>query len=189
MIILFVFNKSSIMIAPISNTNKVSESEINISESEIEKIISELKPCSYGPDDVPYIFVKNLRENLCPMFSILFRKSLDEGFVPSQFKLAKVTPIYKNAGQKTMASSYRPISVTSLISRIFERIIRGHMLTYLISNNIIYPDQHGFVPGKSTLTNLICFYDKVTRSLDSGNAFDVVFIVFKNLLIKFLTKF
>lgn len=78
----------------------------------------------------------------------------------------------------------RPISVTSIIRRVFERVIRKHILDFLEYKNLICQAQHGFVSNRSTLTNLIYFYDKVTKSLDANVPYDVFTLILKKLLIK-----
>ena len=93
------------------------------------------------------------------------------------WKLANVTPIFKR-GRKDDPGSYRPISLTSVPGKVMERIISGTIVDQLKVNQRIRPSQHGFTNGKSCLTNLISFYDKVTRLVDEGQAVDVVYLDF-----------
>ena len=93
------------------------------------------------------------------------------------WKLANVTPIFKK-GRKDDPGSYRPISLTSVPGKVMEQIISGTIMDQLKVNQGIRPSQHGFTNGRSCLTNLISFYDKVTRLVDEGQAVDVVYLDF-----------
>ena len=86
-------------------------------------------------------------------------------------------PIFKK-GQKDDPSSCRPICLTSVPGEVTERIISGTIMDQLKVNQGIRPSQHGFMNGRSCLTNLISFYDKVTRLVDEGQAVDVVYLDF-----------
>ena len=74
--------------------------------------------------------------------------------------------------------NYRPVSLTSLICKVFKSIIRDSIVEYLESNQLITTSQHGFRKGRSCLTNLLDFLDKVTGYVDSGDNVDVVFLDF-----------
>ena len=109
--------------------------------------------------------------------SIIFWQSWLTGDVSVDWKLANVTPIFKK-GQKDVPGSYRPISVTLVPGKVKEWIISGTITDQLKVNQRIRPSQHGFTNGRSCLTNLISFYDKVTRLVDEGQAVDVVYLDF-----------
>ncbi|KAK4822566.1 hypothetical protein QYF61_016135 [Mycteria americana] len=101
----------------------------------------------------------------------------EAGEVLAHWKLANVTPIYKK-GVREDPGNYRPVSLTSFPGKIMEKIILGATERHLKNNAIIRHSQHGFTKGKSCLTNLISFYDKVTCLLDEGKAVDVFFLDF-----------
>ena len=71
-----------------------------------------------------------------------------------------------------MRSNYRPIALNSVISKILERIIRDELLRHLIENRLINKAQHGFVPSKSCLSNLLETLDFITSSLVESNSVD-----------------
>jgi len=102
---------------------------------------------------------------------ILFRKSLDESVVPEDWKEAIVTPIFKQRSHNR-AENYRPVSLTSLVCKLFEGIIRDAHTHYLESNCLVKDSQHGFHKGRSCLTNLLQFLDKVTSSVDAGHCIE-----------------
>ncbi|KAK4810909.1 hypothetical protein QYF61_013317 [Mycteria americana] len=92
-------------------------------------------------------------------------------------RLANVIPIYKK-GWKEDPGNYRPVSLTSVPGKLMEQIILSAITRHIENNQGIKPSQHGFRKGRSCLTNLISFYDKVTRLVDEGKAVDVVYLDF-----------
>lgn len=82
---------------------------------------------------------------------LIFNKSLTTCSLPSEWKMAKVIPIH-NGGNKTDASNYRPISLTSTTCKLLEHIILKHITTYVEKKKILSPFQHGFRAGLSTVT-------------------------------------
>ncbi|KAK4818214.1 hypothetical protein QYF61_008704 [Mycteria americana] len=99
------------------------------------------------------------------------------GEVPVDWTLANVTPIFKK-GRKEDPGNYRPVSLTSVPGKLMEQIILSAITWHVEDNQGIKPSQHGFRKGRSCLTNLISFYDKVTRLMDEGKAVDVVYLDF-----------
>ena len=77
-----------------------------------------------------------------------------------------------------MAQNYRPVNVTCQVCKIFETLVRDRLVKHLEENSLIRESQHGFRKGRSCLTNLLTFLDKVTGCIDSGNSVDVVFLDF-----------
>ena len=80
--------------------------------------------------------------------------SIKADTVPQDWKLARVTPIYKGGGDKDDPSNYRPISVVCHIAKIFEKVIAHQFITYLTKNNLITDDQSAYLLGRSTTTSL-----------------------------------
>ncbi|KAK4814369.1 hypothetical protein QYF61_017782 [Mycteria americana] len=109
---------------------------------------------SMGPDEIHPRVLKELADVLTKPLSIIYQQSWLTGEVPVDWRLANVTPIYKK-GQQEDPGNYRPD---------------------LEDNQVIKPSQHGFRKGRSCLTNLISFYNKVTRLVDEGKAVDVVYL-------------
>ena len=96
---------------------------IQVSCDEVTKEIDRLKPnTSPGPDEEFARVLKECKEELSQPLTQLFNQSLNEGVVPDSWKTANVVPIFKK-GDKSLASNYRPISLTSLVGKILESII------------------------------------------------------------------
>ena len=98
---------------------------------------------------------------------------------------ANVCSIYKKGG-KTQAANYRPVSLISQLSKMFETFARNALVDHLEKNHLITDTQHSFRKRKSCLSSLLEFLDKVTRAVDEGVSVDVVFLDFANLSTKYL---
>ncbi|GAB0207364.1 mitochondrial enolase superfamily member 1, partial [Grus japonensis] len=132
---------------------------------------------SMGLDGIHLRVLRELVEVLTKPLSIIYQQSWLTGEVPDDWRLANVTPIYKK-GQKEDPGTYRPVSLTSVPGKIMERFILSALTRHVQDNQGIRPSQHGFMKGRSCLTNLISFYDKVTHLVDEGKAVDVVYLDF-----------
>ncbi|KAK4807164.1 hypothetical protein QYF61_024284 [Mycteria americana] len=132
---------------------------------------------SMGLDGIHPRVLRELAEVLTKPLSILYQQSWLTGEVPVDWRLANVTPIYKK-GWKEDPGNYRPVSLTSVPGRVMEQIILSAITQHVQDTQVIRPSQHGFRKGRSCLTNLISFYDKVTRLVDEGKAVDVVYLDF-----------
>ena len=92
--------------------------------------------------------LKETAAQICIPLSVIFSRSLEEGQLPSDWKVANIVPIHKK-GDKFVPTNYRPVSLTSVISKLFEGIIHYSMINHLYENKLITEHQHGFVPKKS----------------------------------------
>ena len=97
--------------------------------------------------------------------------------VPECLKIAHIIPIHKG-DHRGLAANYRPISLTSHIVKILEKIIRNHLVNFLEQNNLYNPGQHGFRQGRSCLSQLLAFYDEVLRMLEKGLNVDAIYLDF-----------
>ena len=99
------------------------------------------------------------------------------GQVPSDWKLANVTPIFKK-GSKSNPENYRPVSLTSVPCKLMESIIRDNVVDHLLLNQLIKSSQHGFMKHKSCTTNLLEFLENVTKMVDNGDPVDIIYLDF-----------
>ena len=132
---------------------------------------------SQGPDEVHGKLLLELREEIAPSLVKLFNASIESDVVPQDFRDATVVPIHKKGG-RDKAENYRPISLTSIVGKILESIIKDNIVKFLDENCLIRDSQHGFISGRPCLTNLLEFMEEVTRELDNGNSVDVVYLDF-----------
>jgi len=112
------------------------------------------------------------------MSYFVYQKSFDEGIVPSNWKEANVSPIFKK-GKRTDAENYRPVSLTCVPCKVMESIVRDFLLAFLEGQDILSKFQHGFTKGRSCLTNLLETLETWTRLLDDGYGIDVIYLDYK----------
>lgn len=159
------------------NSNSVLITDIYI---DIDSITCELKKLDTskgpGPDGLPVIFLKSTANTLAKPLHILYNKCLKEGIFPSLWKHAHITPVYKS-GDKHNVENYRPISILSTLSKLFERLV--HNIIYPILHNVIIPQQHGFVKRRSTTTNLMIFTNFLFKNMDCRLQVDAVYTDFQ----------
>ena len=151
---------------------------IEFKHSDIVKKIDKLKPHSApGPDGIRANVLKDFKWELARPLQLMFRKSLDAAAVPGSWKQGNITPVHKK-GSRSLKSNYRPISLTSLVCKIMEGIIKDSIVTHLSRNNLLEPTQHGFTNRKSCLTNLLVFLESVTSDMDSNTPVDTIYLDF-----------
>ena len=143
--------------------NKLDLIECTIEE--VEKLLSYLKPSkSPGPDMIhPRIF-NECATSLAPSLCYLFNQSFSSGIIPNDWKLANITRIYKK-GKRDIRESFRPVSLTSVISKISETIVRNRIIEFLSTLKVIIEEQYGFTKAKSCLSQLL---DSFHRGLKQG---------------------
>ncbi|NXO77031.1 PO22 protein, partial [Sitta europaea] len=123
------------------------------------------------------IHPRELADELVKLLSIIYQLSWLIGEVPDDWKLANVMPIHKKGGKED-PSDYRPVSPTSVPGKITEHFVLSAIMQNLQDGQGTSPSQHGFRRGRSSLTNLIFFYEQVTHLVDEEKAVDVVYLDF-----------
>lgn len=108
---------------------------------------------------------------------ISWRKSLANSEIPSIFKKANIIPVFKG-GCRTEAKNYRPIALSSNVVKVFEKILKKHILYHLETNNLLNDFQHGFRGKISCLTELTDFHNSILNSLGRNTAVDAVYLDF-----------
>jgi hypothetical protein len=155
------------------------QDDFRITEEIIEGKLKKLKEGKAPGIDgiVPKILIENAAIVSKPL-KLLYQKSMETGKVPVDWKKANVTAIYKKGCRET-AGNYRPVSLTSHVCKVLESIIRDSIVNHLDRNKLIYKTQHGFVKGRSCLTNLLEFLEDVTEYVDQGSPVDVIYLDFQ----------
>ena len=108
----------------------------------------------------------------------VFNMSLQEGIVPLEWKEANIIPLFKK-GSRNKSVNYRPVSLTSVICKLLEPIIRDHMMDFLVKHKLINPSQHGFLKARSCLTIFFMFFEEITKWVDEGSPVDVIYLDFQ----------
>jgi len=130
-----------------------------------------------GPDGMHARVIKECKESFSIVFTLIFKKSLQEGVLPKQWKQANVKALFKK-GKRTQCKNYRPVSLTSIVCKIFETIIRDHITEFLEGNNLITNHQHGFRSGHSCTTQLLELMEDFTDFYEMEIPYDCIYLDF-----------
>ena len=152
---------------------------MEISASNIVKIIKKLiSGNSKGLDGIPNKALKDSAELIASSLSDLFNFSVGTKTYPDDFKVAKVTPIFKS-GDKDDVNNYKPISVIPTIARAFEKLIYNQLYQYFVNNKLLSNQQFGFRSLHSTAPALSKAINQWLLSLDKRCMNSVVFLAIK----------
>ena len=136
--------------------------------SEVMTIVLKLDVTkSSGPSMVPINILRISAPILVPHLVKIFNLSFSTGIFPNLMKLAKVIPIFK-AGSKFLVNNYRPISLLSVFSKIFEKIVHQQLFDFMSTNSVIFESQFGFQKGRSTNHSLIEIVENIRNCIDSS---------------------
>ena len=151
-----------------------------ITPDKVKKKLQKLKAskCA-GPDGFHPRVLRDCADSLAFPLTLIFNKSLQEAHLPPPWKEANVKALYKNKGKKIDPGNYRPISLTSVVCKIMESIIRDDIITHMMSNNLFCNEQHGFVPGRSCVTQLLLCLEEWTDLVDQGYPVDIIYMDFQ----------
>lgn len=153
----------------LSNNNNLIDIPV-ISEDNIILTLDSFK-VGCGPDKIPSTVLKQFSASLALPLSILFNKSLTCGIFPEIWKTSKITPIFKS-GLRTDVTNYRGIANSSSIPKLFEAVVVNSFREKV--SRTLHINQHGFLPGKSTSTNLVEFSHFTINAIEQLKQVDVI---------------
>jgi hypothetical protein len=151
------------------------------------KAINERKAADL--DKIPCKLLRIAAEIVAPSLTQIFDKTISTSIFPTDLKLARVTPIFNKKGKKDDMNNYRPISVISVVEKIFEKLTFERLYEYLNNNKLISASQSGFRSLHSTLTALIEATDNWSINIDKGLLNGVILSILKKHLILLITPF
>ena len=153
-----------------------SDTEFMFTHEDIEDAISDIKLDSApGPDGVPAILLKRCGASLCVPIYMLWSESMSTGVVPHFYKTGYVTPLFKK-GSRCEAGNYRPITLTSHVVKVFERVVRKTMMLHLETNDLLSDKQHGFRANRSCLTQMLDHFDDIFEGFTRGEDTDSIYL-------------
>ena len=133
---------------------------------------------SPGVDGIPPKLLMETVEQISIPLARVFNLSLKEGVVPFEWKEANIIPLFKK-GSRNKSENYRPVSLTSMICKLLERLIKDHMVDFLVKHKLLNSSQHGFLKARSCLTNMLCFLEEITKWIDVGSPVDIIYLNFQ----------
>jgi hypothetical protein len=151
-------------------------SSINITPTIVKNVIINLNTTkAMGQDQISNKVLKECAQSLCFPLSTLFNKSISQGIFPNSWKEALVTAIFKKSNRQ-LKSNYRPISLLSCISKIFERIIHDQLYSYCTANNLLTECNSGFKNFDSAINRLISITNDIHKGLDKQKEIILIFL-------------
>ena len=154
--------------------------DIEISEKGVLAQIERLnKNKSVGPDGLSPHLLKMLSKTIAPSLTKIYKESLKQNKIPTDWKRQFITPILKPGKNKLDAASYRPVSITCICSKILEHIIYSETMNHLQTHGILSKFQHGYREGCSIETQLLKVIDLFTKGLENGKQVDAIALDFK----------
>ena len=140
-----------------------------VTEFKVLKYLNKLSPNkATGLDGIPSRFIRDSAPIIAGPLAHIINLSVIQGVVPDDLKTARVVPLFKK-NDKTDVGNYRPVSILSTVSKIFERVIYDQLEEYLANKNVLYDYQSGFRKGMSTDTCLIHLTDFIRLQMDKGH--------------------
>ena len=149
--------------------------DIIFNDCELADAMQELSAnAAPGPDGFPAILLKRCCEALSPPLAKIRRKSVSTGEIPGVCKSATIMPIHKGKS-RAILNNYRPVALTSHLIKVFEKVVRKSIVQFMKDNNLFNNSQHGFLGGRSCLSQLLIHFDRITYELMNGRGVDVIY--------------
>ena len=150
----------------------------------VKKLLRGLKPHkASGPDNLPIRFLKEAANELAPALCLILTASLNQGYVPDDWKTADGTPIF-NKGDWSKPANYRPISLSAVCCKVMEHILNSQVIKHLDLHNILSDNQHGFRKKQSCESQLILTIQDIVSGLEDGEQIDAILLDFSKALDK-----
>ena len=123
-----------------------------------------------GPDCIPVVVLKNCEPELSYILAELFNKHLKESSFPDCWKVSSVVPVFKDVGERYTAKKYHPVSLLSVISKVFEKLVSNRIVDHLEKCGLFSNFQYSFRSSRSTAHLLTVVSDKIARAFNRSGA-------------------
>ena len=144
---------------------------ISITPKMVRKVVLNLDLSkASGPDCIPVVVLKNCEPELSYILAELFNKCLRESCFPDCWKVSSVVPVFKNVGERSTAKSYRPVSLLSVVSKVFEKLVNNRIVDHLEKCGLFSDFQYGFRSSRSTAGLLTVVSDRIGRAFNRSGA-------------------
>ncbi len=153
--------------------------DIKFEETSVLNKLLKLNPNkSPGPDNLHPRVLRELAHAIYRPLTAIFNTSIKSAVIPDEWKQANISAIFKK-GSKKDPGNYRPISLTSIVVKLLESLIRDEIVKHMLTNKLFSDKQFGFMGGRSTTLQLLYILENWTKSLDEGGFIDVIYTDFQ----------
>ena len=137
----------------------------------VKKVITSLDSSkASGPDCIPVVVLKNCEPELSYILAKLFSKYLKESCFPDCWNVSSVVPVFKNDGERSTAKNYCPVSLLSVISKVFEKLLNNRIVDHIEKCGLFSDFQYGFRSSRSTADLLTVVSDRIARAFNGSGA-------------------
>jgi hypothetical protein len=178
-----VESSNKIFTSPNANPEKETDEIMECPEISHAEILSSIKHLKVnkptGSDGIPAKFYKLFAEPITPILHTLFNECLKQGEVPLVLRKTFIKCLYKGKGKKNSCTNYRPISIISSTSKIYENIMYRRLSKYLEDNNLLSESQHGYRRHRSTESAVLEVSNHIRKAGDSKKFSGLLFVDFQ----------
>ena len=144
---------------------------ISVTPKMVRKVVMNLDLSkASGPDCIPVVVLKNCEPELSYILAKLFNKCLKESCFPDCWQVSSVVPVFKNVGERSTAKNYRPVSLLSVVSKVFEKLVNNRIVGHLEKCGLFSDFQYGFRSSRSTADLLSVVSDRIARAFNRSGA-------------------
>ena len=130
-----------------------------------------------GWDQLPAFILKESKDPLSGILNHIMNLSLEQGTFPKELKIANIIPIFIS-GETDIIGNYRPVSLLTTVSKVFERMLYTRLLDFITQQKILYNLQFGFRVGHGTHMAILKLLDNIIDTLDRGDYTATIFLDF-----------
>ena len=157
---------SSISLAVFPSRTNMKLYNISVTPKLVKKVVTTLDSSkAFGPDCIPVVVLKNCEPELSYILVELFNMCLKESCFLDCWKVSSVVSVFKNVGERSTAKNYRPVSLLSVVSKVFEKLVNNRIVDHLEKCGFFSDFQYGFKSSRSTGDLLTVVSDRNARSL------------------------
>ena len=162
---------SGITLPVFSSRTNLKLHNISITPKMVKKVTTNLDSSKVsGPDCIPVVVLKNCEPELSYILAKLFNNCLKKSCFPDCWKISLVVPVFKNVGERSAAKSYRPVSLLSVVSKVFEKLVNNQIVDHLEKCGLFSDFQYGFRLSLSTVDLLTVVSDRIARAFNRSGA-------------------
>ena len=144
---------------------------ISVTPKMVRKVIMNLDLSkASGLDCIPVVVLKNSKLELSYILAELFNKCLKESCFPDCWKVSSVVPVFKNVRERSTAKNYHPVSLLSVVSKVFEKLVNNRIVDHLEKCGLFSDFQYGFRSSRSTANLVTVVSDRIARAFNRSGA-------------------
>ena len=144
---------------------------ISVTPKMVKKVVTNLDLSkASGPDCITVVVLKNCEPELSYILAELFNKCLKESCFPDYWKVSSVVPVFKNVGERSTAKHYCPVSLLSVVSKVFKKLVNNRIVDHLEKCGLFSDFQYAFRTSRSTADLLTVKSDRIARAFNRSRA-------------------